>query len=61
MHITKTCDLSMAINRDFGALKIENLQLKTFDSFHIFAQNIDCGLGQNKTNRYIPAYPSFAI
>ena len=27
----------------FLALKIENYQLKNFDSFLIFAQNIDCG------------------
>ena len=32
-----------AINRDFLALKIENCQLKIFDVFLIFAQNIDCG------------------
>ena len=32
-----------AINRDFLALKIENFQLKIFDIFLIFAQNIDCG------------------
>ena len=32
-----------AINRDFLALKIENFQLKNFDIFLIFAQNIDCG------------------
>ena len=27
----------------FSAVKIENFQLKMFDIFHIFAQNIDCG------------------
>ena len=27
----------------FCALKIENFQLKNFDIFLIFAQNIDCG------------------
>ena len=32
-----------AINRDFLSLKIENFQLKNFDIFLIFAQNIDCG------------------
>ena len=32
-----------AINRDFSSLKIENFQLKIFDIFLIFAQNIDCG------------------
>ena len=31
-----------AINRVFLALKIENFQLKNFDIFLIFAQNIDC-------------------
>ena len=31
------------IYRDFLALKIENFQLKNFDIFLIFAQNIDCG------------------
>ena len=35
--------LAHAIYRDFLALKIENYQLKNFDSFLIFAQNIDCG------------------
>ena len=28
---------------NFLALKIENFQLKKFDIFLIFAQNIDCG------------------
>ena len=32
-----------AINRNFLASKIENFQLKNFDIFLIFAQNIDCG------------------
>ena len=61
----------------FLALKIENCQLKIFDIFLIFAQNIDCGYtlepprrgGSNEyphsmfwsKNRYTPAYPSFAI
>ena len=27
----------------FLPLKVENSQLKIFDIFHIFAQNIDCG------------------
>ena len=31
------------MNRYFLALKIENFQLKNFDIFLIFAQNIDCG------------------
>ena len=31
------------IYRDFLALKFENFQLKKFDIFLIFAQNIDCG------------------
>ena len=36
--------LSHAINRYiFLALKIESFQLKNFDIFLIFAQNIDCG------------------
>ena len=35
--------LAHAINRDFLALKFENFQLKNFDIFLIFAQNIDCG------------------
>ena len=29
--------------RDCLSFKIENFQLKTFDIFLIFAQNIDCG------------------
>ena len=32
-----------AINRYFLTLKTENFQLKNFDIFLIFAQNIDCG------------------
>ena len=35
--------LANAINRDFLSFKIENFQLKKFDIFLIFAQNIDCG------------------
>ena len=35
--------LAHAINRNFLSLKIENFQLKNFDIFLIFAQNIDCG------------------
>ena len=31
------------MNRDFLSFKIENIQLKKFDIFLIFAQNIDCG------------------
>ena len=34
--------LAHAIYRDFLALKIENFQMKIFDIFVIFAQNIDC-------------------
>ena len=64
----------------FLALKIVIFQLKNFDNFLIFAQNIDCGYtlepprrggsneypqsmfwSKNKTNRYTPAYSSFAI
>ena len=59
----------------FLALKIENFQLKNFDIFLIFAQNIDCGYtlsvsneypqymfwSKNKKNRYTPANPSFTI
>ena len=32
-----------AINRDFLVIKLESFQLKNFDIFLIFAQNIDCG------------------
>ena len=35
--------LTHAINRAFLSFKIENFQLKKFDIFLIFAQNIDCG------------------
>ena len=38
--IMKTCPCNI---QRFLALKIENLQLKNFDIFLIFAQNIDCG------------------
>ena len=34
--------LAHAINRDFRAVKTEKFQLKIFDIFLIFAQNIDC-------------------
>ena len=39
-YITKTCPCN---NQIFLALKIENFQLKKFDNFLIFAQNIDFG------------------
>ena len=39
-NITKTCPCNKQILR---ALKIGNFQLKIFDIFLIFAQNIDCG------------------
>ena len=39
--ITKTCPCNKQIF--FLALKIANFQLKIFDIFLIFAQNIDCG------------------
>ena len=35
--------LTHEINKDFLALKFQNFQLKHFDIFFIFAQNIDCG------------------
>ena len=35
--------LAHAIHRDFFNFKIEKFQLKIFDIFLIFAQNIDCG------------------
>ena len=40
MNITKTCPCNILI---FLALAIEKFQLKIFDIFLIFAQNIDCG------------------
>ena len=40
LPITKTCPCNIMI---LLALKIENFQLKNFDIFLIFAQNIDCG------------------
>ena len=40
-RITKTCPCNK--QKYFLALKIENFQLKNFDNFLIFAQNIDCG------------------
>ena len=60
-------NLSMQNTEIFSVVKIENFQLKNFDIFLIFAQNIDCEYPQsmfwskNKKNRYTPAYPSFAI
>ena len=35
--------LAHAIDKRFLSFKIENFQLKHFDIFLIFAQNIDCG------------------
>ena len=40
IHLQK---LAHAIFKEFLSLKIENFQLKIFDVFLIFAQNIDCG------------------
>ena len=40
-HLQKK--LANAIYREFLSLKNENFQLKKFDIFLIFAQNIDCG------------------
>ena len=43
MHLNrKLRKLAHAIN-NFRALKFENFQVKKFDIFLIFAQNIDCG------------------
>ena len=36
-------NLPMQYTEIFSPLKIENFQLKNFDIFLIFAQNIDCG------------------
>ena len=36
-------NLPMQYTEIFSALKIEKFQLKIFDIFLIFAQNIDCG------------------
>ena len=40
-------NLPMQYTEIFLALKIENFQLKNFDIFLIFAQNIDCGYTQS--------------
>ena len=40
MNITKTCPCNI---QRFFSFKNENFQLKKFDIFLIFAQNIDCG------------------
>ena len=63
--------MPMQYTEIFRALKIKNFQLKKFDIFLIFAQNIDRGgsneypqsmfRSKNKKNRYTPACPSFAI
>ena len=34
---------SMQYTAIFTSLKNDNFRLKSFDYFHIFAQNIDCG------------------
>ena len=70
-------NLPVQYTKIFLALKIENFQLKNFDIFLIFAQNIDCGYtlgpprrgGSNEylqsvfwsKNRYTPANPSFTL
>ena len=41
--LTALRKLAHAINRNFLALKIEHFQLKKYDIFLIFAQNVDCG------------------
>ena len=41
LYITKTCPCN--IQRFLKLWKNENFQLKNFDIFLIFAQNIDCG------------------
>ena len=44
MHLNrKLRKLAHAIKNNFRALKFENFQVKKFDIFLIFAQNIDCG------------------
>ena len=48
---------------------IKNFQLKNSDSFHISAQNIDCGYSleqfmfssRNKKNNVYPVNPSFTV
>ena len=62
---TRPCNKQIS----FLALKIENFQLKKFEIFLIFAQNIGGSneypqsmfWSKNKKNRFTPAYPSFAI
>ena len=41
VSITKICLCN--IQRFFSAVKVENFIKEKFDSFNIFAQNIDCG------------------
>ena len=43
VHSVSLRKLAHAINRDFLSFKNENFQLKNFDIFLIFAQNIACG------------------
>ena len=47
-NITKTCPCNIEI---FWALEIENFQLKNFDIFLIFAQNIVCGCMLDPSSR----------
>ena len=37
----------MQLTAIFHGCKNDNIQLKVFDYFHIFAQNIDCGYPQS--------------
>ena len=41
-------NMPMQYTEIFGALNIENFQLKNFDIFFISAQNIDCGYTSNQ-------------
>ena len=45
LPITKTCPCNL--QRFFTAVKMKNFQIKRFDNFLIFAQNIDCGYPQS--------------
>ena len=45
-------NMPMQYTKIFLALKIENFQLKNFDIFLIFAQNIDCGYTLEPPQRF---------
>ena len=51
-------NMSMQYTAIFHGCKNHNFQLKMFDYFHVFAQNIDCFKAKLRKNEY-PCKPQF--